>query len=632
MKKNIFVTLSFLMPFVIVFFALFFIGAKDTPAAATTWLDSGNYTVAFEGGTGEENSPYIIANAKQLAGMAYRVNNSSAYRTKYYELKNNIDLAGHDWIPIGNSNCIFSGHFNGNGKVVYNMNITRDYNSSGLFGYSSGTIISVYVQGKITGSAAFIGGVVGFNVGNISNITSNTNIVVKVDAIVGGIAGCSNSKDSVIDKCIFLGSISAPGSCGGIVGYLLDGKVKNCYNTASISGTENVGGICGYFIESTYEGSIDFCYNKGDIAGITNVGGIAGQTESNMAENSTLSVSNCVNYGAIQGTSFVAGVIGQFKGNNLTNLVNKGNISASGENVGGISGKTMFAGQGQGRYLTNLGKVKGQNLIGGISGASTLLTNSAGAFAYVFNSGDIEGEKFVGGIIGSSQSDIVRAGNQGNIKANGDYAGGICGESTHLISYAYNEGNISAQKNVGGIVGEQRDGGMLSNYNTGDITATATSGYSFCGGIAGVIDSDLIAIFKCYTIGKIKVTQKGYVGAVIGRNVKDKGAIEDNYFWSNCFSSCKALGTKDGKGVNEYRIVVLGKKYKNYPKSLQELSSSDFVDSSLNANFIYNSSGYPTLKDVTYSGYEVDFVKDSSIWGLDTNINGSFPYLLDKIW
>lgn len=60
--------------------------------------------------------------------------------SKNYQLKNDIDLDGEEWIPIGDDNSPFLGHFNGNGYKIKNFVITTNGNkeSVGLFGNIGG--------------------------------------------------------------------------------------------------------------------------------------------------------------------------------------------------------------------------------------------------------------------------------------------------------------------------------------------------------------------------------------------------------------------------------------------------------------------------------------------------------------
>ena len=105
----------------------------------------------------ESDTVYHITTAEQLAGLAEVVNKENApasFEGKTVYLDNDLDLAGHEWISIGNGLAqqnatqydpdwyySFNGTFDGQGHVIYNLyshdslfNEERDCYMSGLFG------------------------------------------------------------------------------------------------------------------------------------------------------------------------------------------------------------------------------------------------------------------------------------------------------------------------------------------------------------------------------------------------------------------------------------------------------------------------------------------------------------------
>ena len=77
-------------------------------------------------------------------------------------------------------------------------------------------------------------------------------------------------------------------------------KVNNCYNNATIEGTETVGGIVGVCANNSI---VVNCYNSGNLKGSYNVGGIVGNSI-------TSQVINCYNNGDIEAIR-PAGIAGQ---------------------------------------------------------------------------------------------------------------------------------------------------------------------------------------------------------------------------------------------------------------------------------------------------------------------------------
>ena len=200
----------------------------------------------------------IITTPEQLAAIANDLSGK-------YILMNDIDLAGIDWIPLGQGDP-FKGILNGNGYSILNMNVTADEDDTavGLFAETDGAEIlnlilenatvnagdpSIYntitaglligiarntninnvsVFGDISGYQG-IGGVIGtisdYSTGDLttstlSNIIANVNIDAAFYA--GGIAGKVNSTDLtslIINNCSTAGSINITDqAAGGIIG------------------------------------------------------------------------------------------------------------------------------------------------------------------------------------------------------------------------------------------------------------------------------------------------------------------------------------------------------------------------------------------------------------------------------
>ncbi|MEG1710577.1 MAG: hypothetical protein RR316_02085, partial [Clostridia bacterium] len=91
----------------------------------------------FDSGTGADAAnPYVITNAQELSNLR---NVTNTYY--YYILKNDIDLSGINWIPIGETTVIdlgngsyevatvkgFMGDFNGNNKKIINLTMKSNH-------------------------------------------------------------------------------------------------------------------------------------------------------------------------------------------------------------------------------------------------------------------------------------------------------------------------------------------------------------------------------------------------------------------------------------------------------------------------------------------------------------------------
>ncbi len=71
-------------------------------------------------GAGTAGDPYQIATGAQLAKLAADVNGGEIYQGKYFVLTDDLNLATHNWTPIGydNSHHTYVGTFDGQGHSV----------------------------------------------------------------------------------------------------------------------------------------------------------------------------------------------------------------------------------------------------------------------------------------------------------------------------------------------------------------------------------------------------------------------------------------------------------------------------------------------------------------------------------
>jgi hypothetical protein len=248
----------------------------------------------------------------------------------YYVLTEDIDLGGREWEPVGYYDGLmqssadqppvypydipFTGVFDGQGHIIYNLTITGEHKVAGFFLYIYDAVI------KNTGFENIY-----ISVSNNSTMSSST---------AGGIAGYT--RNSVITNCFTAGSVRATVHCGiesyglhganagGIAGLPYASIISYCYNTAAISAIALhrhafAGGIgahgVGIFLDNYLHGEISNCYNTGDI------------------------------YAASPDQSFAGGIIASGVWDLIINdCYNEGNISAYSDafaNSGEIIGRTF---------------------------------------------------------------------------------------------------------------------------------------------------------------------------------------------------------------------------------------------------------------------------------------------------
>ena len=262
-------------------------------------------------GDGVDN-PYQISTAAELAWFRDQVNSGNNRISA--TLTEDIDLAEFchakdgtkyteevSWTPIGNSDNMYQGTFDGNGKTISNLYINATYWDigitlfTGFFGYTDAG-------------------------GSIKNITFDNAKVKSVDdyytGILVGIAASCIENIKTLANC----SVEGKDNVGGIAGEA-NGNIGNCENHAMVNGAGFVGGIVGRY---AYSGkSITSCANYGVITGTRNqVGGMAGYFVSG-------TIQNCANYGDITGTFYVGNLIGCADECNLDNVLGTGNVTAT---------------------------------------------------------------------------------------------------------------------------------------------------------------------------------------------------------------------------------------------------------------------------------------------------------------
>lgn len=144
-----------------------------------------------------EDNPLWISTFQELKEFATNVNSGrTKYDGKYIKLQNDITLSG-EWTPIGlNGTKHFAGHFDGNGKTISGLSITKGAGKSkyGFFGWlQNATIKDLTVEGSIDFIAKNTGFDVGGVIGQATNCTLHgticSNVSIQVSGMVGSVGG-----------------------------------------------------------------------------------------------------------------------------------------------------------------------------------------------------------------------------------------------------------------------------------------------------------------------------------------------------------------------------------------------------------------------------------------------------------
>lgn len=289
---------------------------------------------------GSESDPIILDSAEDVAILAqFHLNGNDVWTNNkgdakaeggytcfpWFRLECDIDLNGHAWPGIGayiNDNGSykgqFKGKFDGNGHVIYNMDLTPCQDGTdayaGFFGY---------VQ---TGNCV------------IKNLgIAGDEIVVEdiggtfTKVYVGALVGCANN-GVTIENCFNTAKVNYTSArstrfVGGLIGQIAGGgksTVKNCFNTGDVTVNKvnadqgvKAAGLIAYTAAASVSHMIN-CYNVGDVVvapGRNNdtVGSLLGENNGN-----STTWENCYAGGSVtttgynyNGTDVRRGAIGQ---------------------------------------------------------------------------------------------------------------------------------------------------------------------------------------------------------------------------------------------------------------------------------------------------------------------------------
>ncbi len=204
------------------------------------WTSGDIDASVFASGDGSEENPYIIKTEAQLRAFAGSMSEKIDYSGKYIELGADIAVTG-DWSPIGGSDYLFNGTFDGKGHSIT--------------GLALGTKEAPYALDK---ENLYIGlfGLLGANA-VVKNVKADVAFYTSYEAtaFVGGIAGYSNGSSvsgnytgAVIDGCYVSGTISHVGAkgnqnVGGIIGMQYKGALINSASTVSVSNVVSSGDL-----------------------------------------------------------------------------------------------------------------------------------------------------------------------------------------------------------------------------------------------------------------------------------------------------------------------------------------------------------------------------------------------------
>ncbi len=235
-----------------------------------------------------------------LRGHYILMNDLDSTTAGYTELASPTSNEGKGWQPIGTSDNLFTGTFDGQGYEIRDLFSNRPGEMYvGLFGVvgEGGVVQNIgVVNADVTGYGG-VGGLVGDNDGGTVSNSYSTGSVTGT-GWVGGLVGANLG---TVSNSYSTGSVTGGEWVGGLVGWNEDAPVSNSYSTGNVTGDLGVGGLVG-----ASSGTVSNSYSTGSVTGDVNVGGLVGEN--------TATVSDSYSTGSVTGDSHVGGLVGDNPG------------------------------------------------------------------------------------------------------------------------------------------------------------------------------------------------------------------------------------------------------------------------------------------------------------------------------
>lgn len=217
---------------------------------------------AFAQGDGSQATPYVICTAEQFNLIGADV----AFLDKHFELRDHLEFKNVEIIGAGDPQNAFSGHFDGNGYGMRDIELPRSsgYNFFGIFRFVvGGTVQNVRVMTRLQQWTRHkVGGVIGRGINaTIDNVHTNVDLRTAA-SYSGGIAG--SLRDSTLSNSSATGYIRIrPNSIyvGGLVGRATNVDIHSCTADVKMMTPNNeallrrAGGLVGWHWRGTVSDS-----------------------------------------------------------------------------------------------------------------------------------------------------------------------------------------------------------------------------------------------------------------------------------------------------------------------------------------------------------------------------------------
>lgn len=514
--------------------------------------------------------------------------------------------------PIGGPMDMFTGTFDGNGKVISNLWIFRKQTDFvGLFAKTFGASIHdlTLTNSSIVGRQ-YTGGLVG-DAGNtiIERVTVNESMTrAYLSFYGGGIAGrtyidTENDISLISESTVIGGTVHGSGNIiGGIVGSMNDTALSGSTTTADVDGGYSIGGAVGDM-------------NGGTINSVS-VGEVS--VTSDYSE-------NILDSGISKDGDKVGGLVGYINSGTITNSSSQATVEAEGNDVGGLVGSARQNSiefpititnsystgtvTGHGNVNDNATEDYGDENSFNVGGFAGSLVGVGVTVSDSYSTGNVIVDYLstsaaaysVGGFVGNGGcgSSISRSYATGDVSAaHATEVGGFVGydDCVGEVGGTYEQvhavGNVSGDVSVGGLFGSANQTTITKSYATGNA-----SGSQYVGGLGGYIDGDAWSegastsrVTKSYATGNASATGNS-AGGLFGYL---SGGITDDVYARGSVTANNNVGGLVGEIAGSWQITHA------YSTGSVEATIPDFV-----GGFIGNDTGSGTGEGspINYSNY-----------------------------
>ena len=463
-----------------------------------------------------------------------------------------------------------------NAASVYS-NYNGESNVGGICGYtynSDAVFDGCSNSGYVYGYGWCVGGICGYQ--NYSKITNchNTGKVYSYasnssnnTSYTGGISGYLANSTTIVDNCYNTGNIESKGqSVGGIVGYMGNGTVTNCFSTGTISAYSNARGVIGYKNSGTTDNNFALKGTATSISGgqfVTAEQFAGGMVTYKLNGNSSVNPKwfQTIGEDAIPVRDTTHAIVYSSApcpySNDTTGVKEHNYVDDVCTNCGHVilpelvDGWYEIASVGQLLWFadtvnSNSISIKARlvadivlndsvlNADGSLRGTPARIWEPIGNSSYKFNGEfDGQGHTISGVYINGNNSYVglfgyIGAGTVKNVTLADSYikgyqyVGGICGymeNSSALVDNCHNSAYVYASYgSAGGICGYLSNGKITSSHNSGKVYCDANNNYSnwlYAGGITGYMRNSTAAIENSYNTGDVENFGYG-AGGIVG--------------------------------------------------------------------------------------------------------------------